>query len=509
MERKSLYANCKKYMLWVALLGVAQSLFAGVPEGYYSRIDGEKKTDLKAAVKACINDGKKTFSYKALWTIYPYTDFVIGDEKKVFDYYSLETFYFTYKDGTPTGSVVSGMNKEHACPQSWWGKGSKSNCYSDLFNVMPSETSANSSKSNYPVGIVDTDQKHFDNGRIKTGKSATGNFSGSVFEPADEHKGDFARIYFYVATMYDQTNWQTNNTAFKKEAYPTIKSNFIQLLLQWHRQDPVSEWEIVRNERVYGQQNNRNPYIDYPQLAEYIWGDSTEYAFDLEHAKVNGYGGYVGPDPNPDPDPNPNPDPDPDPNPDPDPDPIPDPIPGDTLFIEDFDDVTEGSISSNNTPWSGNDNFASVKTIYQAGEVVRLGSSSKAGSLTTYELEVSSGQDIVVGFDVKGWTTIEGKLLVSLGDKTETVSYSATRDKDFEPIQLVFQKVKARPVLKFETSTKRCFLDNIVVYVSDTSGIESLEAESVDAVVVDLQGRPCPSSRRGLQVRSGKIVLQK
>ena len=489
-------------MLWVALLGVAQSLYAGVPESYYSRIDGEKQAELKSSVKACINTGKKTFSYGDLWGEYPYTDYVIGTENQVFDYYSPYEYFFPYKDGQPTGGIPSGMNKEHACPQSWWGGGSKSNCYSDLFNVMPSNTQANSAKSNYPIGIVDTDKKHFDNGRIKAGKSATNNFSGDVFEPADEHKGDFARIYFYVATMYDQANWQTNNTAFNKEAYPTIKSNFIQLLLKWHREDPVSEWEVVRNERVYGRQKNRNPYIDYPQLVEYIWGDSTEYAFDLANAKVNGYG-YTGggggndtiiPDP-----------------------PVP-PVPpvndtiGTILFEEDFAGVLEGNntnSSGSSTPWDGNDNFSAKATVYQAGGAVRLGSSNKAGSLTTNPIAFSGENNVTVRVDVKGWSSVEGTLKVTLGSQSQSLTYEARMSDDFETVKAVFQQVGANPVLKLETSSKRCFLDNIIVYVSGVSGIESLEAESVDAVAFDLQGRVCAPLQRGLHVKAGKIVLLK
>ena len=503
MVRKSLFANCTKNILWVALLGVAQSLFAGVPAGYYSRIDGEKQAELKSSVKACINTGKKTFSYDDLWGEYPYTDYVIGTENQVFDYYSPCEYFFPYKNGQPTGGIPSGMNKEHACPQSWWGKGSKSNCYSDLFNVMPSNSQANSAKSNYPLGVVKSDKVTYQNERMKVGTSARSQYQGAVFEPCDEDKGDFARVYFYVATMYDQSPWQSNtNVAFNKESYPTVKSWILDLLLQWHREDPVSEWEVVRNERVYGRQKNRNPYIDYPQLVEYIWGDSTEYAFDLTNAKVNGYG-YTGggggndtiiPDP-----------------------PVP-PVPpvndtiGTILFEEDFAGVLEGNntnSSGSSTPWDGNDNFSSKTTVYQAGGAVRLGSSSKAGSLTTNPIAFSGENNVTVRVDVKGWSTVEGTLKVSLGSQTQQLAYEAKMSDDFQTIRAVFQQVTSNPVLKLETSTKRCFLDNIVVYVSDTSGIETLEAETVTSVAVDLQGRPCPSSRRGLQVRSGKIVLQK
>lgn len=484
-------------MIWVALLGAAQTLFAGVPDGYYSRIDGEKKADLKSAVKACASEGKYRFSYGDLWEEYPYTDFVIGTENQVFDYYSTEIFHFPYKNGQPTGGIPSGMNKEHACPQSWWGKGAKSDCYSDLFNVMPSESNANSSKSNYPVGIVDTGKEDFDNGRIKTGSSATDNFRGKVFEPADEHKGDFARIYFYVATMYDKADWQTDNTAFNKESYPTVKSNFIQLLLKWHREDPVSNWEIVRNERVFGRQKNRNPYIDYPQLVEYIWGDSTEYAFDLSAAKVNGYGARqdtIVPDP---------------PVPDP---PVP-PFQDSTLvFEETFASVTLGDNTTNsgsNQPWAGDDNFTKVETIYQAGHAVRFGSSKKAGSLTSVPIVVREGLANVI-LRIKGWNN-HGSIKVQMDNQSQTVRFNnGYMSNDFETIEAKFSGLPSSSVLTISSgSPNRCFIELIQVYTAAVTGIETVETDHSESTssTIDLLGRPYAPNQRGLHIQRGKIVL--
>jgi hypothetical protein len=120
----------------------------------------------------------------------------------------------------------------------------------------------------------------FDNGVTKVGYPVSGQGGGAqkVFEPADEYKGDFARTYFYMATCYQDYSWNytymvTSNT------YPTLNTWSINLLLKWSREDPVSDKETARNEAVYLIQNNRNPFIDFPELAEYIWGNKKGQAF--------------------------------------------------------------------------------------------------------------------------------------------------------------------------------------------------------------------------------------
>ncbi len=493
----------KKVLASVVLAGAALiSVFAGVPSGYYSRIDGQKKAELKSAVKACINSGKKTLSYSSLFEYYERTDVMPGTQDQVFDYYNTQVFHYTGK-----GTAPSGMNKEHCCPQSWFK--STGGCYSDLFNVMPSESNANSSKSNYPVGVVNPNKVTYSNPHMKVGPSATNEYTGSVFEPCDEFKGDFARIYLYVATCYDQAAWGEKSSAidevcaFTKEAYPTIRPAFINLLLQWHRQDPVDEWEIGRNERVYKEQNNRNPFIDYPQLAEYIWGDSTAYAFDLANARINGYGAYSGggggtpvdttiitPDTTV----------------------IVPPVPdGTVIFMETFADADEGnnrSSSGSSTTWSGNENFPTVKTIYQAGGAVRVGSSKNQGSLTSCTIDYAGGS-CAVKVMVKGWDGIEGDLKVGLtGCSDQSKSYTAEMSDAFEEVAFLFEDVAANPKLTLTTTKGRCFIDNVEVQAVSTSGIEDLEvATESDACLFDLSGRSLRQVQKGLNVRNGKVIL--
>ena len=272
-------------LLFLVLTIVAQDL-----NTYYGNADGKYKAGLKAALKGIIAN-HTPLGYGNLWAAYEQVDYIEGKinsdgQYQVFDYYSDSIFYFK-----GNGTAVTGMNKEHVAPQSWWGKGTNIPVGNDLIQVIPAEENANTAKNNYPLGIVKGTPMYPNNDsglapRIKTGSDINGQ---PVFEPCDEYKGDFARIYFYVATCYPDVNWEERsdvNVSFKKEDYPTLKADIIDTLLQWHRQDPVSEWEQTRNNRVYPVQKNRNPFVDYPELAEYIWGNKTNEVFYLNGTNV-------------------------------------------------------------------------------------------------------------------------------------------------------------------------------------------------------------------------------
>lgn len=485
----------RKFILGTLLLLLAQSVGATIPDGYYNKIDGEKKSELKKQLKSCIAS-HTVLSYNSLWSHYEETDVVPNTQKQVFDYYSPNVYYYT-----GNGTAPSGANKEHSCPQSWWGKGAGCNAYSDLFNVLPSEANANSAKSNYPVGEVNS--ATYSNGRIKVGSSKRSEYSGKVFEPADEHKGDFARIYFYIATIYSDANWTTSSSipcAFQKENYPTIKTPFIQMLLEWNRQDPVDDWEIGRQERVYSHQHNRNPFIDYPQLAEYIWGDSVDFAFDLEHAVVNldmsgkgnggggGGGGGSGHDTIP-------------------------VLPVGTLLFEDtFNEITAGNstgTSGSSEAWSGCAHFPTVSTVYKAGGAVRLGSGSKAGSITSAPISFAGGET-VVRLKVKGWTNVEGSLRVTMtGAGSKTVDYENTMSDGFQQIEISFEGVSKNPTLEIATTSKRCFIDEVQVYVAgDPTTVESVGETEHTTVLYTLRGQAVLEAKRGsIYVTNGKKVV--
>ena len=262
-----------------ALLLFTTHLIAGVPNGYYSKANGLKKEQLKQAMHEIVGKAN-VLNYGsgagATWSGFYQTDRM--ENNQVRDRYSYEVFYFS-----STTSAPSGMNIEHSFPKSWWG-GSQNQAYKDLFNLMPCETKINSKKSNYAMGKVTSGADG--NGCTTVGRDNAGR---QVWEPADEWKGDFARNYFYMVTAYSNLTWQSNGLdMLENNDWPTLQNWAYELLLEWSRQDPVDNIEKDRNEAVYSIQGNRNPFIDYPYLAEYIWGDSITYAFSVEGSSQGG-----------------------------------------------------------------------------------------------------------------------------------------------------------------------------------------------------------------------------
>ena len=272
----------KTYRILAALVAFlcCFSVWADVPLEYYKTVNGKKKSELKSAFRDVIKTAT-VLDYGSgagrTWSGFYVTDRYNGNQVR--DRYSYEKFYFSSNASAQSASAVSGMNIEHSFPKSWWG-GSNNQAYRDLYNLMPCETKINSSKSNYAMGKVTS--VNVTNGCTKVGKGSAGNKTCNLWEPADEWKGDFARNYFYMVTTYSNLSWTSEGlNMLEQDEWPTLQPWAYRLFLEWSRQDPVDEIEKQRNEAVYGIQGNRNPFIDFPNLAEYIWGDSVDYAFDL------------------------------------------------------------------------------------------------------------------------------------------------------------------------------------------------------------------------------------
>ena len=278
--------DMKKYLLIIPtlLLGVG-SVFAGFQENYYKAMDGKRQRDLKLAAKQCVIR-HTALEYYELPNYWQYSDVypeLYDGMKRWWDMYSDAIYLIRNGQSGKSSFSANKMQREHSVPKSWWkqaGSVEYTPAYSDMWNLYPSDGAANQAKLNYPLGPVQS--ASYNNGVTKVGTTRSGFGGGSayVFEPGDEYKGDFARAFFYMATVYDDINWVINYM-FQKNDYPTLRDWAVNMLLDWARQDPVSQKEIDRNNVVEQYQGNRNPFVDFPELAEYIWGSRTSETFYL------------------------------------------------------------------------------------------------------------------------------------------------------------------------------------------------------------------------------------
>jgi endonuclease I len=211
---------------------------------------------------------------------------------KVWDMYSIKAdgtanYYYSHGSATCGSYKKEGdcYNREHTFCDSWLGNATPQR--SDAHHLIPTDGYVNNRRSSFPHGKVKTASWTSSNGsKLGTSDPATG-YSGTVFEPIDEFKGDFARMYFYVATRYESKigGWANNGSAnqiLAGNSYPAYKSWFYTLMLAWNSLDPVSTKEINRNNIIYRFQNNRNPFIDYPELAEHIWGNKVGQPWNVQ-----------------------------------------------------------------------------------------------------------------------------------------------------------------------------------------------------------------------------------
>lgn len=255
-------------MLFAALL-VTSSLWAQIPSGYYDGAEGKTGQELRAALHEIIK-GHHSVGYGGLLDAYPYTDH--DGNGHVWDIYSSCTFTYGVTSQECGSYKKEGdcWNREHSWPQSWFNEQSTPRC--DLFHVYPTDGKVNGIRSNFPYAIVKNPTYTSSNGS-KLGTSITSGYSGTAFEPIDEYKGDIARSFFYMSTRYynEDSGWTSSEMTNKCE----IKSWAMTMLLDWHKQDPVSQKEIDRNNVIYASyQHNRNPFIDHPEYAEMIWDEN-------------------------------------------------------------------------------------------------------------------------------------------------------------------------------------------------------------------------------------------
>ena len=276
----------KKNILFL-LIGIVTSisLFAQIPVGYYDTADGKSAAALKTSMHQIIQnfiDLDFTGFSAAYW----------GENYfRRSDWHANGYFWDMYSTNQRVVYNSGMMDREHCMPRSWWGTSEYyGRANSDLNNLYPADGVANGRKSNYPLG--ETANHAWTNTVVKVGRNSfSTDYTGYVFEPADEYKGDFARTYLYMVTSYEDyaARWQDNGitSMLNNETYPVFKPWAIDLLLKWHRNDPVSQKERNRNDSVFVLQQNRNPFIDIPDLVEYIWGNKKDQPISINNKASN------------------------------------------------------------------------------------------------------------------------------------------------------------------------------------------------------------------------------
>ena len=255
-----------------------QGMMKAAPNGsasYYKNADGLSGAELKTALFNIIKN-HTTIPYSGLGEKYKQTD--KRADGKLRDWYDNTTNY---------DWNTSGWNKEHLVPQSWFSESSPMK--SDIVHVVFTNSSSNSDRGSYPLAEVGKKSNKCKTTYCIYGECKTPGYTGTVYEPNDEIKGDIARIYFYMATCYEDkiASWTngSGNTVIGGNAYKPYKEWYMDMLMRWSKQDPVDEVEIARNNAIASKdvQNNRNPFVDYPGLEDYIWGDKVDQPFSYDN----------------------------------------------------------------------------------------------------------------------------------------------------------------------------------------------------------------------------------
>ena len=284
----------KTYLLFF-LLFLFSLGFGQIPSGYYDAATGKTGESLRTALRDISANGHVKIPYSSptifdIWDAYAYTDVLPAPQNTIiWDMYSdkpgsTPNYTFTLvSDQCSGGASAEGScySREHCMPNSWWGTHDNASNpqYSDLHHLFACDQYVNQNKSNYPIGQTTSPTYTSSNGS-KVGPCSYAGYTGVVFEPIDEYKGDFARAWLYLATRYKNVigSWVTNYPGYDSQYVINPTTNnyfpwFTSMLIAWHVSDPVSQKEVDRNNAIYYNtpQHNRNPYIDHPEYVCDVW----------------------------------------------------------------------------------------------------------------------------------------------------------------------------------------------------------------------------------------------
>jgi endonuclease I len=276
----------KKALLSIVLTLFLFVSFAQIPLHYYDAAIGLRGDSLKIALHNVIKN-HTSVSYPSLWTAYQKTD--KKPNGKVWDIYSdnpggTPPYEFTFITDQCGGYTAEGScyNREHSFPASWFND--QAPMYSELFHIYPTDGWVNNKRGNLPYGEVTTPPTWTSLNGSKLGSCSVPGYTGTVFEPINEYKGDLARTYFYMMTRYygEDAGWPGSDMVTGCMPKPWA----LQMLYQWHLTDTVSQKELNRNDSIFKIQHNRNPYIDNPTWVAKVIGFDPYPVTNVENSEL-------------------------------------------------------------------------------------------------------------------------------------------------------------------------------------------------------------------------------
>jgi endonuclease I len=305
----------KKLLLPIVL--ISPYIAAQAPAGYYNGTSGLSGYALKSRLHDIISAKNINWNYSDLQSLFNQTDL-----DRYYDHTASNTIYlldiyseipsgpdaYEYTSAQMIGSASAegmGWNREHMIPQSTFSTSSGISdypMYSDLNFLIPADARINQLRNNYPYGTGgNTNFYNFTNGSRMSNAAITNYpYTGRVYEPINEFKGDIARTLLYFAVRYEgklgsfNTAYSTSSTItpatdqcpFDGTEERAVDLPYIEMLKQWNNADPVSQREIDRNNAVYAIQKNRNPFIDHPEWINMIWSETPDAIAPLAPASL-------------------------------------------------------------------------------------------------------------------------------------------------------------------------------------------------------------------------------
>lgn len=245
------------------------------PIGFYNGTEGKKGTELKQLLHEKINN-HVDFSYNQAKYIMNYSDADPANPNNVILFYSQIS-----RNSSLYGTGAGFINREHVWAKSHGNFSGIRPMDGDALNLRPEDGLVNENRGNLD----------FDNVQPNGTQDATATscwYNQSAYEPGPLTKGQVARILFYMATRYEGTDGEMDlELVSKLNNYPEAKFGNLTTLMEWNNQYPPSAMERQRNDRIFRIQQNRNPFVDHPEFANYIWGNVNPTGIEFGNFSMN------------------------------------------------------------------------------------------------------------------------------------------------------------------------------------------------------------------------------